>query len=283
MKKNKLIKMIPNILTTLRLAVVPLFCTLFIKEAFIAALIIYISACITDALDGYLARCLDAQSTYGKVIDPIADKTLVLSSLVLSTINNPLMIMPIVFESGIMLVNSIGMSKRINFHKMKKMNFTQKVEYMCQTVQGPTELGRAKTIPLMVVASLSVVNCAIGFTFTMPLNVLVVFTGVMESATFIQYFNMKILNKDVKDIKFLRLGSKTKEKTIDHSNENTNKILKENNIEEKPIENDFNNENTEMEMYKKLQKELEFLEPKNKNNNIKSKKYNLELEDKMYE
>ena len=65
---------IPNILTVLRLLLVPVFVILFFTVAPIAALPISWLAAITDVLDGYLARRNGWVSRFGKMLDPVADK-----------------------------------------------------------------------------------------------------------------------------------------------------------------------------------------------------------------
>ena len=71
---------VPNALTLARLVMVPVFLGAFIHEAFLLALAVFILAGITDALDGYLARTLEQRSRLGAVLDPLADKLLVLTA-----------------------------------------------------------------------------------------------------------------------------------------------------------------------------------------------------------
>jgi CDP-diacylglycerol---glycerol-3-phosphate 3-phosphatidyltransferase len=76
---------LPNILTMARVAVIPLVLWLIDrgtpKDCVIAASV-YSAAAITDLLDGYLARKLRVVSVLGKFLDPLADKLLVMASLV---------------------------------------------------------------------------------------------------------------------------------------------------------------------------------------------------------
>lgn len=76
---------IPNILTIGRIAVIPvLVVTVIFGEAPYAnwiALGLYTAACVTDFFDGYLARALEQMSAFGRLFDPIADKLLVASVL----------------------------------------------------------------------------------------------------------------------------------------------------------------------------------------------------------
>lgn len=65
---------IPNWLCFLRIALIPVFSVLFIKEYYIAAFITMMVAAATDLLDGKIARKYDMVSNLGKILDPIADK-----------------------------------------------------------------------------------------------------------------------------------------------------------------------------------------------------------------
>jgi CDP-diacylglycerol--glycerol-3-phosphate 3-phosphatidyltransferase len=72
---------VPNAITLLRIALVPVFMLSMSMEWRIAALVIFSAAAATDLLDGYLARKLDQVSNFGKFADPLADKLLVLAAL----------------------------------------------------------------------------------------------------------------------------------------------------------------------------------------------------------
>lgn len=76
---------LPNILTISRIVVIPaIFLSVYITStlwAFIAA-VLFIVASITDYFDGYLARARGETSAFGRLLDPIADKLLVTSALV---------------------------------------------------------------------------------------------------------------------------------------------------------------------------------------------------------
>ena len=77
------LKSIPNILTTLRILLVPFFIVLFYSNLFymkILSLCIFFISSITDFLDGYIARKYNLTTTFGRFVDPLADKILVLSA-----------------------------------------------------------------------------------------------------------------------------------------------------------------------------------------------------------
>ena len=79
---------LPNALTTLRLLLVPLFGWLLLREdgtdaaSRVAAVVVFIGAMITDWADGRIARDRGLVTSFGKIVDPIADKALIGMALV---------------------------------------------------------------------------------------------------------------------------------------------------------------------------------------------------------
>lgn len=74
---------IPNLLTLARIALVPLLIVLLQDQKFLASLVVFIVAGITDGLDGYIAKRFNAQTQLGAILDPLADKALLVSSYVM--------------------------------------------------------------------------------------------------------------------------------------------------------------------------------------------------------
>lgn len=80
------LKSLPNTLTISRVLLIPIFVFLMInpsKGELIAATVIFIIAALTDYLDGVLARRWGVVSDFGKLLDPLADKILVMAALVM--------------------------------------------------------------------------------------------------------------------------------------------------------------------------------------------------------
>lgn len=72
---------LPNKLTLLRIIAIPVFIVVLMMEHRYTATIIFIAAALTDMLDGHIARKYDLVTNFGKLMDPLADKLLVMSAL----------------------------------------------------------------------------------------------------------------------------------------------------------------------------------------------------------
>ncbi len=73
---------LPNILTVIRMVLIPVFVSLLFYQKFAWALTTFIAAGVTDGLDGLLARRFDQKSQLGTILDPIADKLLLVTSFI---------------------------------------------------------------------------------------------------------------------------------------------------------------------------------------------------------
>jgi cardiolipin synthase len=77
---------IPNILTFVRMGLIPVFATLLVYGRETSALLVFAIAGISDGVDGFIARRMKQQSELGTIIDPIADKLLMTTAFVMLTI-----------------------------------------------------------------------------------------------------------------------------------------------------------------------------------------------------
>ena len=83
---------IPNLLTLLRIALIPVFVVLFYLPydwIHLATTLVFALAAVTDWFDGYLARRLGQTSAFGAFLDPVADKLMVAVALVTLVDENP--------------------------------------------------------------------------------------------------------------------------------------------------------------------------------------------------
>ena len=83
---NKVMSSLPNTLTIARIAVIPLFVAGFYVSGDLGrwmAFGLFVAAAITDAVDGIIARRWQAESSLGRMLDPIADKLIVAAALLM--------------------------------------------------------------------------------------------------------------------------------------------------------------------------------------------------------
>src|SRR5687767_10571753 len=73
---------VPNLLTVFRMVLIPVFVSLLFYQKFVLALGVFVLAGVTDGLDGLLARRFNQKSQLGTILDPIADKLLLVTAFV---------------------------------------------------------------------------------------------------------------------------------------------------------------------------------------------------------
>ena len=73
---------VPNLLSMLRLTLVPVFLYLLLNEKYLSAIIVLALSSLTDYLDGYFARKFNQVTRLGQLLDPAADRLYIFSTLV---------------------------------------------------------------------------------------------------------------------------------------------------------------------------------------------------------
>ncbi len=110
MKKQDLT--IPNLLSVLRIAVIPFILINYISGNYVAASIILMISGITDMLDGLIARKFNQISNLGKILDPLADKLTMASVVFVIAIQHyqiKIMLGILVFKELLMLIGAISL------------------------------------------------------------------------------------------------------------------------------------------------------------------------------
>ncbi|MGA1171649.1 MAG: CDP-alcohol phosphatidyltransferase family protein [Aquiluna sp.] len=87
MRLSQELKSVPNMLSILRLLLVPVFLWLLIADQFLIAFLVLMFASFTDWLDGFIARKFNQITSLGKVLDPSADRLFILATLIGLTVN----------------------------------------------------------------------------------------------------------------------------------------------------------------------------------------------------
>jgi len=109
MKQNFIF--IPNLLSIIRIGLVyPILNSVYLGE-YLIGLIYFLAASLTDALDGFLARKMNWYTDLGKILDPVADKLLVIGTIFVLWINNfiPLYVFVILISRDVLILLGAAM------------------------------------------------------------------------------------------------------------------------------------------------------------------------------
>lgn len=137
---------IPNVLSAIRLILVGVFIFLFARAKYLACLIVFLTAFFTDLLDGYLARRNNWISDLGKVLDPLADKLMVIAALscFYSAGWLPLWILlAVLIKEGIMIIGGLLLSvgrwlcTPIGTASLPRASSMQALRLRCLKTSGP--------------------------------------------------------------------------------------------------------------------------------------------------
>ena len=132
---------LPNKISIARIALIPVFIALyyltFIPHNFLYASIVFAVAAFTDFLDGYIARKYNMVTDFGKFLDPIADKVLVLTAMILMLTNVGGGLLPVV-SGGIGVI--IILARELIVSSFRMVAATKKV------VIAADKLGKIKTV-----------------------------------------------------------------------------------------------------------------------------------------
>lgn len=174
LRKIKILKALPNIVTCFRIGLSIYAASSFIVGNFIPAIFSYIIAGFTDLVDGALARGLDAQSELGRKLDALSDKIYAASFIIPALVaNNYIMLIPLVFEGAISVINMVG-------HMLGFKSETQRI-------------GKIKTcflFPTMIVGLLSTLPYELGLPLGVsikPWDMILWMGPLMVATTSLQY------------------------------------------------------------------------------------------------
>jgi cardiolipin synthase len=134
---------LPNYITLFRVILIPFFINLMIYGYYREALLVFVVAGITDALDGMIARLTRKKTELGAFLDPMADKLLILSAFVTLVLLDKLpvwLVIIVVSRDAILVLGSLI---------IYVMTHTIKIQ--------PTFIGKLTTVMQLVVVTLSLV------------------------------------------------------------------------------------------------------------------------------
>ena len=132
MKQKKNAINIPNILTVIRILLIPIFVIFLLKDMLNFALLVFTIAAISDALDGLFARYLDQRTLLGAYLDPLADKLLLSSAFIILAVIKivPGWLAVIVISRDVLILLGVAIFALANINIEIKPRITSK----CTTV-----------------------------------------------------------------------------------------------------------------------------------------------------
>ena len=161
-----MIKKIPNILSILRIILIPLVAWLILFDYFLYALIITLLIAISDFLDGFIARAFNAQSEIGSYLDSIADKAFIISAYMLIGTQNllPIYVIIIVISRDIIIMGafvlSFAMNQRLDINPIRtsKINtFLQFTLLVLVLINNVAEFNPLQVITFLIDATMYMV------------------------------------------------------------------------------------------------------------------------------
>ena len=187
---------LPNVLTIFRMALTPVFVSLLFYQKFVWALMAFVVAGITDGLDGLLARRFQQQSELGRILDPIADKMMLVTSFVVLSMRG-------VFPTP--LPKHLPVPFWVTITVISRDIFILVGAAAINMVSGfrafrPSFLGKVSTV-VQIVAVAAVILAAqtrVGTGYYLPTIYTSVFTLTLLSGVHYIFFVSRLLNEDRK-------------------------------------------------------------------------------------
>lgn len=181
---------IPNILTFMRMALIPAFASLLFYGYSGWALAAFAVAGISDGVDGFVARRFGQESELGTIIDPIADKLLMTTAFIILTLPDifpPVKHLPVPFwvtaavigRDVLIVTVAAAINVMTGFRGFK-----------------PSWLGKASTTVQVAAVGLILIAAVFGYTFYLPtVYVIVVFLAVLSGFHYI-YFVSSLMRQE---------------------------------------------------------------------------------------
>jgi len=168
------IKHLPNIISFARLLLVLPFIYYFLSDKIDLALLVFACASLSDGLDGWIARFFNCQSRLGLIIDPIADKALIISCFILlgykQYLNMGLITMVILRDVFILTGAFLSL-------KLLKKNYPLQ----------PTIISKINTVLQMLLIVASLTNACFANIDSIYINYLSIIVAITTCASFSQY------------------------------------------------------------------------------------------------
>jgi len=134
---------IPNIITLARVFAVPFMVWLILVHELQLAFWLFVAAGVSDGIDGYLAKTMNAETTVGAFLDPIADKLLLVSAFVVLGMQGllPLWLVIMVVSRDVAIVIGAALIEILTHDLKMSPNFSSKINTTVQIMLASFVLG----------------------------------------------------------------------------------------------------------------------------------------------
>ena len=179
---------LPNILSLARLAMVPWLIILLNQQEYAWSLAVFVAAGVSDALDGIIAKRFNAQTALGAILDPLADKALLVSCYIMLSVGGYLpfwLMVVVVFRDAVIIGGYVLM---VLFFGSVKMH--------------PLIISKANTFSqiLYLVVLLAALSWSLDLEMLLTgLSIVVLFTSVISGSIYVYIWSIKATNNNVED------------------------------------------------------------------------------------
>lgn len=180
---------IPNLLTFLRMALIPVFASLLYYGYTGWGLLVFMAAGISDGIDGFVARRFNQESELGTILDPIADKLLMTTAFLILTMPNifpapgksvPFWVTAAVIGRDVLIVTvAAAINIMTGFHGFK-----------------PSYLGKLSTLVQVAAVGLILIAAVTGYSFHLPTTYFFVALLAFLSGVHYIFFVAKLMNQE---------------------------------------------------------------------------------------
>ena len=185
---------VPNMLTVFRMVLIPVFVTLLFYQRFVLALGVFIIAGLTDGLDGLLARRFQQESQLGTVLDPIADKLMMVTAFIVLSMRS-IFPQPVPSHLPIPFWLTIAVISRDVFIVVGAAAINIMTGF-----RGfrPSWLGKANTTVQIIAIAIIMFAASVPYYtgYYLPTLYVIVFTFAVTSGLHYIFFASRLLNED---------------------------------------------------------------------------------------
>lgn len=159
---------LPNFITITRLVLTPAVIAMVAEERWKAAFLIFVVAGVSDALDGWLARTFSLQSELGAVLDPLADKALIISIYVSLAISGhaPIWLAILIVSRDMLIVGGVAVARflsrpmEVRPHVASKMTTAAQLMLAALILAGEAYGLRLEALETILIGSVTALTIA---------------------------------------------------------------------------------------------------------------------------